>query len=75
MIDGKKNAMINLYGCADYIYGTPPSHHQTFFSYLVARRVKTERPPYYIMEGFSAGVDVAASEIVLKPTNGLNDAN
>jgi len=65
--------VIFLIGCVDYVFGEPPTHHQTRFIYMVMR--KNPRIGANPM-GIAIGEDVPKNQVVLiKPTFGGDYAN
>src|SRR5258708_6897892 len=45
IVDGRKQVPVFIYGCADYAFGMPREHHQTFFVYVLERFVKSNKYP------------------------------
>ena len=71
-IGGKKGFGFTIYGCADYAFGTPPIHYQTYFAYRA----------WHVLAGnsgitgeFALGEGVPVANIRLYPTFTGNDAN
>ncbi len=64
-----------IIGCADYIYGSPSRHHQTYFSYVVGRIIRRQRPLLDNWSGFSVGENVSAADIYMYEDGIQNYAN
>lgn len=73
--DGKSTFTLSVIGCADYLFGDPPKHHQTYFSFSVVRRVAMAGNIQGYEGRFHVGEDVPANDLVLIPAEAYNDAN
>jgi hypothetical protein len=74
ILEGKKTFNFIMTGCADYAFGFPPAHHQTFFAYEAWHIVDTGKPPKSI-GGFTVGEDVPVEDVMINPATGDNYAN
>jgi hypothetical protein len=62
-------------GCADYMFGSPPTHHQTYFWFEAVHLIRREGQPTGISGSFRVGEDIPASEILFMRMEAGNDAN
>jgi hypothetical protein len=56
--------MLFVAGCADYIFGNPPAHHQTGFIYRLAHLIHRPGEEDGLSYTFNVGEDVPLKDLV-----------
>jgi len=64
-----------IIGCADYMFGSPPQHYQTFVAYEVWRVQSRTGLTKGLTGEFPQGASVPVSDIIIDPTYAGNYAN
>jgi len=75
-VDGKQQFSFVVCGCADYVFGFPPKHHQSFFAYDAYRMLSPSAIyPNGAFSNFAIGDDVPTNEMRLFKEFANNSAN
>ncbi|QUD86593.1 hypothetical protein [Phenylobacterium montanum] len=66
--DRENNITIFLYGCVDYMFGKPKTHHQSGVIFQLFKRVKLQNGQTALDYNFKIGENIPASDILFLKT-------